>query len=97
MKLKRKFSLPNMFVGTVNGQSLEAPGRTKREATKRLRKMFNRQGIATSTALLDHLLVSAVNQPAQPVPRPKVAKTKTVKASNIKQPKVSYEIQYIDD
>ncbi len=57
MKLKRKFGTGNLYVGVVGGHSRMAEGRTKREATKRLRAMFHQAGISTTDSLVDHLVV----------------------------------------
>ena len=40
MKTKRKYTMDQQFVGTVGAKSIMAGGRTKREAEKRLRRMF---------------------------------------------------------
>lgn len=57
MKLKRKFTRPESFVGQVGAHMRYATGRTKREATKRIRHLFAMDGIQTSNALEDHLVV----------------------------------------
>ena len=40
MRLKRKYSKDQVFIGTVGNKSIMAGGRTKREAEKRLRRLF---------------------------------------------------------
>lgn len=46
-RLPRKHTKPSLFEGTVLGRSIRAEGRTKREAEKRLRTAFARQGLPT--------------------------------------------------
>ena len=86
MKLKRKFSTANKFIGTAHGKTITATGRTKREATKRLRLLFAAQGVPTSSALLDHLVVSAAARAGEEMyVEPKAAqgiKVKTMRATN---------------
>jgi hypothetical protein len=56
-KLKMKFMTPSNYKGTVRTISIIAQGRKKREAVKRLRKIFARRGIPTQPSPLEDLLV----------------------------------------
>ncbi len=47
LRKARKFCRPSLFEGVVNGRAMRAEGRTKREATKRLRTMFALSGMPT--------------------------------------------------
>ncbi len=95
MKLKRKFGAGNLYVGVVGGHSRMAEGRTKREATKRLRTMFHQVGISTTDTLVDHLTVCL------PVPpgfeRESVTAARmTGKPIKIRAPHRAVEAEFID-
>ncbi len=47
MKTPRKHTKDNLYTGTVGNVTILSSGRTKREAIKRLRKLFAAQGVPT--------------------------------------------------
>ena len=83
MCTKRKFQTGNTFQGTVGGTTLTAIGRTKREATVRLRRMFAAIGSPTKPDALVDLLSNVI----QGAPPKKVAKPKAVKAPKVAKPR----------
>jgi hypothetical protein len=56
MKTDRKHTQSNQYIGRVGGRVLQAGGRTKREAVKRLRLAFARIGVQTIPEALTDLL-----------------------------------------
>lgn len=55
-RLKCKFKGETLYQATVQGVTLQASGRMKREATKRLRKKFLDHGISTRPSMMVDLL-----------------------------------------
>lgn len=74
MKLKAKYIIPQDFEGRVNSVTLRAKGRNKREAEKRLRKLFAERGLPTRPEGSIDLLEVYRYYPGKPVAKP-VAKS----------------------
>jgi hypothetical protein len=55
-KLKRKFCQDNVYQGRVGDKVIIKGGRTRREATKRLRIAFSRLGVQTQPSAIVDLL-----------------------------------------
>lgn len=55
-KLKCKFKGETIYQATLQGITLQASGRMKREAVKRLRKKFLDHGISTQPSMIKDLL-----------------------------------------
>jgi hypothetical protein len=58
-KMKRKYTSPHTYTGAVDSRQATAKGRTKREATKRLRRSFAEQGVHTQPDAMTDLLAVA--------------------------------------